>query len=50
MNVLLIAIAIFAAGIILTTAFLLGPQLIELFAEKAKEWAEIIEDAKGEKE
>lgn len=48
MNVLLIAIAIFAAGVILTTAFLMGPQLIELFVEKAKEWAEIIEDAKGD--
>lgn len=48
MNVLLIAIAIFAAGIILTAAFLVGPQLIEIFAEKAKEWAQIIEDAKGD--
>ena len=48
MNVLLIALVIFSALIILTAAFLVGPQLIELFAEKAREWAQIIEDAKGD--
>lgn len=48
MNVLLIALVIFAALVILTAAFLIGPQLIEIFTEKAKEWAEIIEDAKGD--
>jgi hypothetical protein len=48
MNVLLIALAIFAALIILTTAFLVGPQLIEIFKDAAREWAQIIEDAKGD--
>lgn len=48
MNVLLIALVIFAALIILCVAFMVGPQLIEIFTEKAKEWAQIIDDAKGD--
>lgn len=48
MKEIFIIIAFFAACIIAVTAFLVGPQLVKIFVEKAREWAEIIEDARGD--
>lgn len=44
-----IFIVLFVLGVLAAVIFFIGPAVLEVLAEKAAEWQEIIDAAKGEK-